>query len=87
MKPFHLTFTTQAKTRLARLHPQLRREIRSSLDELKENPWVGKPLQRELTGFFSLKIRHYRVIYKVVEEKSLLEIMTLGQRKTIYVLK
>lgn len=84
MKPLILVFAKEAKERIRHLHPTLKRELRAALDELKENPWEGKILQRELTGFLSLRVKHHRIIYQFDEEKDRIDILTIGPRKTIY---
>lgn len=84
MNPFNLLYTKEAKDRLRHLHPRLKQQIRLALDDLKENPWCGKPLQRELTGLFSLRVQHYRILYTIDEKKGEIFILTLGERKTIY---
>jgi len=84
LKPFTLLYTAEAKTRIRHLHPTIKQEIRVALEELKENPWIGKRLQRELTGLFSLRVRNYRILYWINVEKRQIEILTLGPRKTVY---
>ena len=56
----------------------------SALFEIKEFPFIGKPLSRELTGSFSYRIGVYRIIYKVYEKEKLVRVMTAGHRATVY---
>lgn len=84
MKNYPLFFTQEAKARIRHLHPIVKREIRLALEELKQNPWEGKILQRELTGFLSLRLKQYRILYQIDEDKNRIDILTLGLRKTIY---
>lgn len=52
---------------------------------LREDPRrVGKPLGRELIGYFSARRGAYRVIYRVVEEDSLVHIVRIEHRANIY---
>jgi len=55
-----------------------------ALKEIKENPFIGKPLTRELTGRFSYKLGVFRVIYKVNKKDKLVEIIAVGHRATVY---
>lgn len=82
--PFLLTYTPEAKQRIQKLHPVLKRDIRNALEELPDNPWLGKKLQRELYGMLALRVRTYRILYWVNEEKKTIEVLTLGPRKSIY---
>lgn len=52
--------------------------------ELKDDPLVGKPLTRELTGKFSLRVGTYRVIYKINRQDKIIYILTAGHRSTVY---
>lgn len=84
MKPFRLLFTEKSRNWIHKAHPIVRQEIRTGLKDLKENPWLGKILQRELLGMFSLRVKRYRILYEVHEEKQTIEILVIGARKTIY---
>lgn len=84
MKPFIFAYTTEAKKRIQHLHPSIKQEIRKALDELKDNPWLGKALKRELSGLNAIRVKGYRVIYHINEEAGIITILTLGKRKTIY---
>ena len=84
MKPYSIVYTTEARTKIRHLHPVIKQQIRASLEQLGINPWLGKRLQRELSGVFSLRFKSYRVLYWVDENKQRIEILTLGPRKTIY---
>ena len=67
MKPFTLIYTPEARSRVRHLHPAIKKEIRAAIEEIAENPWEGKRLQRELFGLFSLRVKNYRIIYTVEE--------------------
>lgn len=84
MKPYTLSFAQEAKIRIRHLHPTVKKEIRLALEELKQNPWEGKILQKELTGFLSLRVKQYRILHQFDEEKRHIDILTIGIRKTIY---
>jgi mRNA-degrading endonuclease RelE of RelBE toxin-antitoxin system len=52
---------------------------------LRENPRrVGKPLTRELTGYFSARRGAYRVIYRVVESDSVVHVVRIEHRTDVY---
>lgn len=70
--------------RIRHLHPALKHDVRCALEGLREDPWAGKALQRELRGLYSLRVKHFRILYRIDDRKARLEILTLGPRKTIY---
>ncbi|MBI1908659.1 MAG: type II toxin-antitoxin system RelE/ParE family toxin [Deltaproteobacteria bacterium] len=84
MRSFALRYTGEAKTRIRHLHPLLKQEVRLALEELQDDPYLGKPLQREFIGLRSLRVRNYRIIYKMDESKWRIDILTLGPRRVIY---
>lgn len=77
MKRYELRFTPEASRLVACLPPETKGLIRASLDEVTLDPW-------ELSGFRSLKPKRFRVIYKVNEVGSLLEVYYVGPRRDVY---
>jgi mRNA-degrading endonuclease RelE of RelBE toxin-antitoxin system len=79
-----LTYSREAKDRIRSLSPDLKKAVRSALEVLAETAYAGKPLQRELTGFWSLRVQRYRIIYKILSEERRVLIYTLGRREKVY---
>ena len=67
---------------IRRLHPQMKRKVRDALNDILRNPDCGKPLERELNGYRSLRISRYRIVYRPDEAGA--EIVAIGPRRTIY---
>lgn len=67
---------------LSHLPPPVKRKVRGGLDAILKNPHEGKPLRAELTGLSSLAVGRFRIIYRPGD--SLLEIVTIGPRATVY---
>ena len=84
MKNLRLQFTPEAARLLAKLHPEAKKLIKSGLDELRQNPYLGDDLQEELSGFKSYKIKRYRVLYAVDEEKEVIRVYYVGERRDVY---
>ena len=51
---------------------------------MREDPFLGKALERELTGYYSLRSKKYRVIYRLDHPEKTIQIHYLGYRKDIY---
>ena len=64
------------------LHPDLKRKIRSALDDLLDDPTMGKPLREELAGLRSCRVARFRIICRVAG--TVIEILAVGPRHTIY---
>ena len=84
MKKWKMRFTPEASRLLSGLHPENKKMIKQALIELRQNPYVGKDLQEELFGFKSLRLKKFRIIYHILEEKNFLEIYYIGRREDVY---
>jgi addiction module RelE/StbE family toxin len=84
MKNWKMRFTPESSRLVANLHPENKKQLKQSLNELRQNPYTGKDLQEELSGFKSLRIKRYRVIYTVNEEENHIEIYYIGRRSDVY---
>jgi mRNA-degrading endonuclease RelE of RelBE toxin-antitoxin system len=84
MPDYRLVYSDTSRSLIAKLHPELKPIIRSRLDILQQDPFAGKKLERELSGYRSLRAKRYRIIYKVNEIDSTIEIHYVGHRKDVY---
>jgi len=69
---------------LKKLSKAYQKAIISVFEEIKEDPFTGKALTRELTGRFSFRVGFFRIIYKVNRHDKTVQIITAGHRSTIY---
>ena len=65
------------------LHPHLKKKIKASLQSIIADPYLGKALKDELTGLRSFRVRRFRIIYRISDQK-LIEIIAIGPRECIY---
>ncbi|MCE2488324.1 MAG: type II toxin-antitoxin system RelE/ParE family toxin [Desulfurellaceae bacterium] len=72
----------EVHTAIRAMHPQLKQRIRAALDTLRANPSAGKPLQRELSGWWSFRVGRVRIIYRT--SRTVLEVSAIGSRTSIY---
>ena len=59
-------------------------EVKSKIEELQENPFAGKCLEKELSGYLSIQAKRFRIIYKIRNNDQSVEIHHVGHRKDIY---
>ncbi len=65
------------------LPPELKKKVRTALDEIRSHPaHAGKPLCEDLDGFHSYVVGRFRVIYKI--NQAAISILTIGPRRTVY---
>ena len=81
---YKVKLTARAKRELKQISKNHQLAIGNIFEELKEDPWLGKPLKRELTGKFSYKIGIYRIVYNINEKDKIVYILTSGHRGTVY---
>jgi len=66
------------------LHPLIKSQIRTALQNILEDPHCGKSLKEELHGMKSYKVKKYRIIYRIVCKNMELEVIAVGPRRNIY---
>ena len=79
-----MRFTPEASRHLSKIHPEIKKQFKKVLSELRQNPYTGKDLQEELSGFKSLRLKKYRVIYSIREEKNYIDVYYIGRRSDVY---
>ena len=84
MSPYRLLYSKTARRLISKLNPEIKPIVRSRLDKLKKDPFLGKRLQRELSGYRSLRTGRYRIVYKVDEEEKNIQIHYVGHRRDVY---
>ncbi len=67
---------------IAHLPPAIKKKIRAALEEILENPELGKALKEELLGLRSYRVGQIRILYKILTPG--IELVLIGPRKTIY---
>lgn len=79
-----IKLTAQAKKELSIIRNRHKEAICVAFEDMKEDPFIGKPLTRELSGRFSYKVGMFRIIYKVNEKDKIVQIITAGHRANVY---
>ena len=81
---YKLRISSRAENEIKKISHSHQKAIILALTEIKEEPFLGKPLTRELTGKFSFRVGVYRIIYKVNKKDKVIDILTAGHRATAY---
>lgn len=68
------------------LSSDMKLRIQSMIElKLKENPSLyGKPLRANLTGYYSLRVGDYRIIYEIRESLKQVLIIAIKHRNKVY---
>jgi mRNA interferase RelE/StbE len=70
------------KRQIRHLPPDLKCQVRAALDYLEQKAEAGKLLSDELAGYRSYRMGRYRLIYKIADDRLVLE--AFGSRRDIY---
>ena len=84
MKKHRPRYTPEAAERIRRLHPQIKADIKHGIRVLLESPLTGHPLHFDLAGYWSYRVRAYRIIYRVNDDKVAVDLVFVGVRRTVY---
>ncbi len=81
---FKIKLTAKSKRELKNLSKLDKFRVGEIIEELKENPLIGKPLQRELIRRYSYRVGVYRIIYKINQEDKIVEVLSADHRLRVY---
>jgi len=69
---------------LQQLPQSERPRLIAAIDQLAEQPHIGKLLKGDLSGLRRLRVGKYRIIYEVDDGKVLILVLRVAHRKIIY---
>ncbi len=74
---YEIRFTKEAKKDIAKLTPKLKQKLKKIIQEtIILNPYQGKKLLGDLTGFFSLRLSYKdRILYTIDDEQKIIYIV------------
>jgi mRNA-degrading endonuclease RelE of RelBE toxin-antitoxin system len=81
---YRLLYSETSWKQIRKLHPQIKPVVKSKIEKLQENPFSGKWLEKELSGYISMRAKRFRIIYKIRDNDQTVEIHYVGHRKDIY---
>ena len=84
MKARRARYTPEAAERICKLHPLIKKEVREGIRALLDNPLLGYALHDELSGYWSFRIRMYRVIFRPNDDEFTVDVVYVGPRRSVY---
>lgn len=81
---YKLLIASQARRELKKIRKLHQEAILNALQDIREDPFVGKPLTKELTRQFSYRVGVFRIVYTINKKDKTVHIITAGHRSTIY---
>ena len=81
---YRLLYSVTSREQIRSLHPQIKSSIKAHIQKLRDTPYSGKPLEKELSGYHSLRTKRFRILYKIDHDKKIVQIHYVGHRKDVY---
>ena len=81
---YRVLYSQTSRLQIRALHPRAGSIIKSQVDHLRANPYLGKALEKELSGYYSLRMKRFRIIYKFDDSARIIQIHYVGHRRDIY---
>lgn len=69
---------------IAHLPPAIKHDVKRAIRILSNDPHAGEPLERALKGLWKYRTRSFRIVYRMVADQHILQIIAVGHRRTIY---
>ena len=82
--PYEVILTEESERFLKKCDKSIRYRIFDKLEDLKEDPRLGKPLTANLAGLWSLRIGDHRAVYQIKDNELIIIVIRIGHRKNIY---
>lgn len=81
---YELILSPKAENQLKKTSRAHQKALIETFGEIVEDPLLGKPLSRELTGKFSFRVGAFRLVYKVDQIDKRVIVLRIGHRSKIY---
>ena len=82
--PYSLKIKQSAFKEILRLGKADRKRLVKAIDNLTDNPHVGKLLKGEFSGLRRIRVGSFRVIYEINEGEILILVLRVAHRKKVY---
>ena len=84
MAAWRLVYSATSRQQAGSLHPSIKAVVEQRIEELSKDPYLGKPLERELSGYYSCKAKRFRIVYRIDPSSQMVQIHYVGHRKDVY---
>ncbi len=81
---YTVKFAKTVADKVSTLHPDINKQLRSAIKNISKEPYSGKELQEELSGFLNYRFLRYRIIYRVNDIDKTILVYMFGHRRDVY---
>ncbi|NGZ95925.1 MAG: cytotoxin [Nitrospira sp. WS110] len=65
-------------------HPDLKALVKSAIRTIARDPLCGEPLKRELAGLHKSRVRRFRIVYSIDQNRRIIRLMAVGHCRSVY---
>ncbi|MEK7521280.1 MAG: type II toxin-antitoxin system RelE/ParE family toxin [Patescibacteria group bacterium] len=84
MVEYKLEITPECRANFRNIPQKYHKPIKAAIQEIREVPQEGKPLEREMKGRHAWHVSVYRIIYKVYPRDKKIVILSVKHRGIAY---
>jgi mRNA interferase RelE/StbE len=85
MTRYKIKIVSRAKKQIENLPEKIQLRILSVIiDLIAKNPYIGKSLKGGFKGHYSYRVSDYRIIYIIVKQEILVQIINVMHRREAY---
>lgn len=81
---YSLVIERKAVKVLEKLPKAIRRRIDAAITVLRSDPFVGKRLEGDFAGAWSIRVWPYRIVYTIHQKTVTVIILRIGHRRDVY---
>src|SRR3989344_5183444 len=81
---YKVLFSEQARDFFKKLDNSVKQIVAKKINQLSQDPKLGKPMTGELAGSWSLRTDKYRILYKIIHQELLILVVEMRHRKNVY---
>ena len=81
---FKLFLSKKSEKEIRGLEPNNLKRVIESFEKIEKNTFIGKKLKGKLDGFYSVKVWPFRIVYKIIKNKSDILIIRVDHRNQVY---
>lgn len=81
---FKLLISIRAANAAKKLPYYVQDAVTLAMEEIVDDPFLGKPLSRELSDKLSFRVGVYRIVYTVSVKENTIRVLRIGHRSNVY---
>lgn len=81
---YRIIISKEAQKNLRRLPANYAERIQVKIAVLATEPYIGKKLEGRLSDRYTIRVWPYRIIYKIISQKLIIEVIEIKHRQSAY---